>query len=210
MKVSGPVLAGLVLAGCVSVFPKVAPEQLYRFGEAGPAAQQTPSSTRARIDVQAQPIEFDRAAAGDLILTVSGDEAAYVKGARWITSASTLFEQAMEQAFAADQGPARLMSPGEAVRPDYSLKVGVRRFEASYANGRAAPPVVIVELYAALSRTSDRSLAGERTFTVSIPVADNRMGPIAKAFDDAVGQALGQLVGWVDTTAVGYAGSKPA
>lgn len=201
------VLAGVALSGCVSLLPKAAPAQLYRFGEALPTA--TPASpSPSRFTVQMLPIDFDRASAGDLILTVSGDEAAYIKGARWITSAASEFEGAVVTAFARDQGAARMMARGEAVRPDFQLKLSVRHFEVRYAHGRAAPPDIAVEVYAALSRAEDRTLVGERTFTASIPASDNRMGAIARAFNQAVGQVLGEMAKWVDAAGSDY--GKPA
>jgi cholesterol transport system auxiliary component len=187
------------------MLPKARPAQLYRFGE----ARTTPAApSRSRFTVQMLPIDFDRASAGDLILTVSGDEAAYIKGARWVTSASSEFEGAVATTFAGDQGAAHLMAHGEVVRPDVQLKLSVRRFEARYTHGRTAPPDIVVELYAALSRADDRTLVGERTFTASIPASDDRMGAIAQAFNQAVGQVLGEMVRWVDAAGSGYA--KPA
>jgi cholesterol transport system auxiliary component len=102
------------------------------------------------------------------------------------------------------------MARGEAVRPDYFLKLDVRTFEARYVNGQGAAPTIVVEVYAALSRPSDRSLTGEHTFTVSVPASENRVSAIAAAFDQAVGQVLGQLVKWVDSQAVAYSAGSPA
>jgi cholesterol transport system auxiliary component len=196
--------AMMLLCGCVSLFPKEAPAQLYRFGAAGPSTSQ-PASTSAssRFAVQALIIDFNRAAAGDQILTITGDQAAYIKGARWVSGASTLFEQALASAFDADQGPARLMARGEAVRPDAFLKLDVRVFEARYEQGPAGAPTVVVQVYAALSQPADRALMGEHMFAASVPAGDNRVGAIARAFDQAVGQVLGQLVKWVDAKGAG-------
>jgi cholesterol transport system auxiliary component len=196
--------AATLLCGCVSLLPKEAPAQLYRFGIAAPTA--TPSASAAaspRFAVQAMIIDFTRPASGDQILTVDGDQAAYIKGARWLSGASTLFEQAMAAAFDADQGPARLMARGEAVHPDAFLKVDVRVFEARYLQGPGAPPTVEVQVYAALSDPAARTLMGEHMFTASVPASDNRVGAIARAFDQAVGQVLGQLVKWVDGKGAG-------
>src|SRR5665213_4299505 len=174
------VALGLMLAGCISLLPKQKPAQLYRFGvSAPPTAVRT--SAQGRFSVQAVPMSFARDAAGDNILTTTGDQAAYIAGSRWVTSASSLFEAAVTRAFDADGGPARLLARGEAVRPDYTLKLDVRRFEARYDSGQQAPPTVVVELYAGLiRRSSDAPTAppAERIFQASIPASDNRAGPI--------------------------------
>lgn len=95
------------------------------------------------------------------------------------------------------------MARGEAVRPDAFLKLDVRLFEARYEQGPASAPTVVVQVYAALSQPADRALMGEHTFTASVPAGDNRVGAIARAFDQAVGQVLGQLVKWVDAKGAG-------
>ncbi|HXV00693.1 MAG TPA: ABC-type transport auxiliary lipoprotein family protein [Caulobacteraceae bacterium] len=189
------------LAGCISVLPKAAPAQLYTFGEAMPAANAPTNQPRFAIEVL--PITFDRAAGGDRILTMSGNEAAYIKGARWDTGAQYLFESALTNAFAADAGPARLIARGEQARPDYVLKLEVRTFEARYVGGRGAAPTAMVTVYAVLSKNGDRALTADRVFTASIPASENRVGAIASAYDQAVTQTLGQLARWVDAKGAG-------
>ncbi|MBA3811430.1 MAG: membrane integrity-associated transporter subunit PqiC [Caulobacteraceae bacterium] len=196
------VLAGL-LAGCISLLPKSKPAQLYRFGGA-PAPITAPGALDpGRFAVQAVPTSFDRASAGDAILTITGDEAAYIAGSRWVSSATSLFDAAVTRAFDADRGPARLIARGEAVRPAYLLKLDVRAFEARYDQGAAAPPTVVVEVYAALSKASDRTLAGERIFQAKVRAAENRAGAITQAFDQATAKVLGDLVAWVDGRGAG-------
>lgn len=189
------------LGGCISLLPKTPPAQLYSFG--GQMTAAAPETSQPRFAVDALPITFNRAAAGDGILTMTGNEAAYIKGARWDTSAQYLFESALTNAFGADPGPARLMARGEAARADYYLKLEVRTFEARYLQGQGAAPTVVVTVYAALSKSGDRSVTADRLFTASVPAADNRVGAITAAFDQAVTQSLGQLTKWVDARGVG-------
>jgi cholesterol transport system auxiliary component len=146
---------------------------------------------------------FDRAAASDRILTVSGTQAAYIKDARWVTSSVGLFDSALQRAFDADQGPARLVDRAETARIDYVLKLDVRTFEARYDHGQAAAPTIVVEVHAALDRTHDRIVVGDRSFKASITAGDNRVGAIAEAFDQAVAKILGELVAWVDARGEG-------
>ena len=189
------------LGGCISLLPKAAPAQLYSFG-----GQMTPAPAQAsqpRFAVEALPITFNRAAAGDQILTMTGNQAAYIKGARWVTGAQYLFESALTNAFGADPGPARLKARGEAARADYYLKLEVRTFEVRYLQGQGAAPIVVVTVYAALNKSGERSLAGDHLFTASVPAADNRVGAITAAFDQAATQSLGELTRWVDTRGVG-------
>ncbi len=210
---SKTVIGGLVLAaatsllvGCISLFPKADPAQLYRFGTTVPQLQET-ASGKPGFDVFLTVTGFDRAAASDRILTVTGTQAAYIKDARWVTSSVALFESAVQHAFDADQGPARLIAHGEIGKVDYVLKLDVRTFEARYDNGQDAAPTIVVEVHAALDRTHNQSIAGDRSFKASVTASDNRVGAIAEAFDQAVAQVLGQLVAWVDARGEGSSAS---
>jgi cholesterol transport system auxiliary component len=191
-----PAALAFALTGCISLFPKQEPSQLYTFGEtAGPSQ---PSGQPARYAVLMDTIGFDRIAGTDRILTVSGNEVAYVKGARWAAPAPMLFRSAEQRAFDLAGGPARLIQPGEASHADAVLKVDVLRFEARYDGGAGAAPTVVVRVHAALNKGADHAFIGERVFEAKIPASDNRMGPITAAFDQATDQVLGDLVTWVN------------
>jgi cholesterol transport system auxiliary component len=183
-----------LLAGCISLLPKEAPSPLFRFGETPPPA---PVGITSHHSVQILPLAFDHAAATDRILAVTGDAVAHIRGGRWVTSARNLFDTALTRAFNVEGTGVRLIAWGEAVSPEYFLKVNVVTFEARYDHGLTAAPTVEVEIRAALSKPSDRSLIGERTFEASAPASDNRVGAIAIAFDQAVSKVLAGLVAWV-------------
>ncbi len=184
------------LGGCISLLPKQKPAQLYRFGYSTPPAQAPPAAPS--FTVSQTPTSFDRASAGDLILTVTGDQAAYIAGSRWVTSANTLFDAAVTRAFDAAGGPARLVPHGEPVRADYALKLDVRRFEARYEHGQQAPPTVAVEVYVALvDRTLDTRAAKSRIFAATAPASENRASAIAGAYDEALDKVLNDIVAWV-------------
>lgn len=198
------VLAGLLLAtlgGCISLFPTGKPAQMYRFGATSPAAPAASPDT-ARVTIRVAPNSFERAAASDRILTVSGDEAAYIAGARWVTAATLLFDAAVTQAFDSQPGPARLLVRDEPVAADYVLKLDVRAFEARYDHGRGAAPTVDVEVYAALVGHRDaRGTVVSRLFQAQAPAGSNSVHAITDAFDTAVGKVLGEMVAWVESQA---------
>lgn len=190
----------IVLAACVTLLPKSQPAQLYRFG-ADQAA--SPSSAARLFSVRLTPVTFERASASDQILTIEGDRTAYIGGARWVTSATSLFEAAVDQAFDDHKGAARLLARGETTRADYALKLDVRRFEAGYNNGQGAAPTITVEVYAALDNLADPNADREHTFRANVPADDNRVGAIVRAFDKAVGSVLGDLATWTDAKGAG-------
>lgn len=199
-----PTLLALGAAACVSIFPKQKPAQLYRFGDEAPArSSAAPAAAGPRFAVLPLPLGFDRAAAGDAILTMTGNEAAYISGSRWVISAQSLFDAAVTRAFDRDGGSARLMSRGETSRPDYTLKLDVRAFEARYEHGPAAAPTVVVEVHAVLAPVAGSEPPRERLFTARLDAGENRVGPITETFARAVAQTLGEVVAWVDARGAG-------
>jgi cholesterol transport system auxiliary component len=194
-------LAALGLAGCISLLPKEKPSQLYRFGE-GPPSEATsgPAAGAPAFAVRLAPIGFDRPAATDRILTVSGDQTAYVAGARWVTSANVLFGSAVTRAFDAHGGPARLLAFGQLSHADLVLKIDVRTFEVRYPRVTGADPEVVVEAYGALIDPA-AAVGSERgrLFQARVPAASNSVHAIAAAFDRAVTTVLSALTTWVDT-----------
>ena len=189
-------LSTCLLSACISVFPQSDPAQLYRFQATVPDHRGTVSA-EPTFNVLLGRTVFDRAAAGDRILTVSGTQAAYIKGVRWVTSAEDLFNVSLQQAFDADRGPARLVHPGDLSPVDFVLKLQVHTFAAQYATGQDTAPEIIVALQATLSGAKDRTVIADRQFSAAVTAEENRVESIVQAFDGAVSQVLGELVNWV-------------
>lgn len=189
------------LSGCISVFPKTKPAGLYRFGEAEVSVPKGPPG--AMFGVLKTPSAFTRAAAGDRILTSTNGEVAYIAGARWVSPAFVLFEEATARAFENDPGRARLIGRGEVAKADMMLRLEVRTFEADYVNGPKAAPEVVVRVRAVLNRSQDRALVGDQIFEAKVKAADNRVGAIVPAFDQANAKVLGDIVAWVNAAGGG-------
>ncbi|HJV41178.1 ABC-type transport auxiliary lipoprotein family protein [Caulobacter sp.] len=184
------------LTACISVFPKTKPVGLYRFGEAQVSTPKGPPG--AMFSVLKSPTIFTRSAAADRILTSSDGQVAYIADARWVSPASVLFEEAVARAFENDPGRARLIGRGEVSKIDLVLRLEVRTFETDYVNGRKAAPEVVVRVRGVLNRNQDRSLVGDQVFEARVEAADNRVSAIVPAYDKAVAQVLGEVVGWVN------------
>jgi len=193
-------VASLALAGCVSLFPKTEPAQLYRFGGSA-AAQPGPGAMAGQTPISIAPLDFTAAAAGDRIMTVTGSEVAYIAAARWASPASVLFNEAMEQAFERNARTVSLMGRRGGRSARLMLDVDVNAFEARYENGREAAPTVVVSLDARLLQIRERNVVAHRVIEVRQPAAENRVSAIVAAMDTATGQALGQLVEWTDANA---------
>ncbi len=180
------------LSGCISLFPKTTPVQMYRFGAApaAPASAAGPSAMVAK-----GPTVFPPAASGDRLLTVTGSETAYISGARWVAPASVMFDEALLRAFDAPGSP-RLVARGEPLAAPSTLRLEVRAFEARYPG-----PTAVVSVRASLIRNADRTIIAEHMFDASVPAADNRQGPIVAAFDGAVDKVITDIRGWTAASA---------
>jgi cholesterol transport system auxiliary component len=186
--------ACLGLAACVTVFPKATPAQLYRFGlPSAPTAAET-ASPGSRV-VGRGRVTFVDAAATDRILTVTGNEAAYVAGARWVSPAPVLFEESLARAFQAPGGP-RFAGVNGALRAPVVLDLDVQSFETRYDQGQSAAPEVVVQVRAVLVRSEDRAIIADQVFSSAKRAGDNRLGPIVQAYDEAVREVLSNLVAW--------------
>jgi len=187
--------ASVALSGC-ALLSSPDPVQLYRFGGASAYAGTGATSACPDVHVSMRRVDFPEAARGDRILAVTGAEAAYIKGARWVSPAETLFEEALRNAFL-DGGTCTVLSSGPLSRNGMLLSVDVRRFEAAYAAPGGVPDANIVVLLR-LFRMSDRSLVGEDRITVRESAGENRQSAIVAAFDRATAEASRQIVLWTD------------
>ena len=186
--------ACLAMAGCISVLPKSKPSQLYRFGAADPAADA--ARAPGGPSIAKGPVTFDSSAATDRILTVTGDDIAYIAGARWVSPAPVLFDEALIRAFQAVPGAPRLIERAGAGRAPLVLTLDVQAFETRYDQGADAAPQVTIRIHAVLVRTEDRTVAADKLFAVTKRVSDNRVGPIVSGYDEAVAEVLSQIVTW--------------
>ena len=191
-------LAAISLAACVTLLPKTKPAQLYRFGQRVAASPAKPAQANA-VGVFWIDGGFQQEAAGDRILTVTGDKAAYIAEARWVATADTLFDQAAAAAFDAGGGHVRLASRGAPTTADFALRLDVRQFETRYA-AEGQTPTVHVRVQATLSR--GRAPAAQEMFEALVPASDNRVTAIAAAYDKAVTDVLTRIVAWTSDKAV--------
>ena len=198
IKLAAVATIAAAAAGC-ALLSSPDPVQTYRFG--GPAAASAAVEGQAAVrQVSLRRVEFPEAVEGDKILGVTGAETAYIAGARWVSPASDLYQESLENAFGAQATRVRLLGPRELTRGDRMLDVDVRAFEARYDAPGAAPTVVITAR-ARLLALPDRTVAAERTFTVQRPAAANRVSAIVDAFDVATHEINTEIVAWTDANA---------
>ena len=198
IRSAGVAVSALALAGC-ALLSSPDPVQTYRFG--GPAAASAVAEGQSNLrQVTLRRVQFPEAVEGDKILGVTGTETAYIAGARWVSPATDLYMESLENAFAAQATRVRLIGPRELTRGERSLDIDIRAFEARY-EAPGAIPIVVVTARARLLALPDRTVAAERTFTVQQPASENRVSAIVEAFDIATRDLNTQIVGWTDANA---------
>lgn len=192
-------LLALSLSGCISLLPKTKPSQLYRFGVPAAAVPARPDA----IGVVRVGGLFQGEAAGDRILAITGDHAAYIAETRWIAPAEALFDEAVTAAFDGAPGRVRLVRRGEPGRADLALKLDVRNFETRYGEDRN--PVVLIRVRALLAR--DRTQVSEQIFEARVPAARDRVTAIVAAYNAALAKVLGDIVAWTNSSATNSSGT---
>ena len=186
MKTSAALAAlalSLMLGGCISVFPKSKPVQMYSFGSQPPA----PARPVSGVMIYKGLTVFPPATAGDRILTVTGPQDAYIAEVRWVAPAAQLFDAAVLKAFDMPGSP-RLVERGEPLSAPYTLRLDVREFDVRYPG-----PVAHVSVRATLVRNQDHSLAGESLLQEEAPAGGNTQTAIVAAMDQAVSKMMGNI-----------------
>ena len=189
------VVAGL---GACSLLASPDPVQLYRFGGGQPASARAATAGEP-VEIALRRVEFAQAVRSERILGVTGTEAAYIGGARWVSPAPDLFTDALESAFAAGSSRVRLLGPREITPGNQTLDIDVRTFEARYAVKDGIPTVVVIARARLLNR--DRTIDAEETFESSVPAGANRVASIIEAFDAATAAVTRDIVDWTEANA---------
>lgn len=116
------------------------------------------------------------------------------QGATWAQPATDIVEGTVLRAFEDSGKIPGVGRTSDGIRADYRLVLDLRRFESDYA-GQAVPSAT-VELNAKLLHSTDQRVVGSRTFLVARPAGTTDVAAVTQAFQQALQQATGELVGW--------------
>jgi len=185
------VAATLALSAC-ALMGGGKPSTLYRIGASAAAdpASATPSSLP--IVILYPGSSFDRQSEGDQILTVTGNEAAYIAQARWVAPAKEMFDSETIRQLQRGPVPVSVLRAGDPPRSAYVLAIDVSRFDAEYSSVGTVP-VVVIDGRAKLMRVADRQIVGDWPVTAREPATDNRVSAIVAAFDRATVSVTSQV-----------------
>jgi cholesterol transport system auxiliary component len=187
----------VALSGC-ALLSSPDPVQLYRFGDSGSAV--TATQVASPVQVRLRGVEFPAASRGDRLLGVTGNQAAYIGGTRWVSPAQQLYSQSVETAFSSQARTVRLIGQRELTPTTRVLDIDVRTFEARY-DFEGAVPVVTLVAHARLLRFPERTVVAEQVFTVTESAGENRVSAIVQGFDLATRDLNSQIVTWTEANA---------
>lgn len=196
-----PTLAALstglfLLGGCAGVLDSDRePVRLYTLEPPGTAVAHDPdaiSIALAAVD-SAPGLHTDR-----MLLRRDALRLDHFSGARWAATTPVLVRDYLGAALLTGNEDFRLA--GNEETPDYELGLDIRTFEADYRDGE--PPVVRIDLVAALRDVRDRRRVMLVRRSTSERAADNTLGSVARAFDGAMESVASQIIGDI-VTAIG-------
>lgn len=197
-RFSALLLVALMLGSCGGLLGGGKRADLFRFG----VADQTPVASAPDAlptrSVSLRRPRFSQEIEGDRMLTTRGEQALYIKDARWIAPVPDLFTQALMRQFASRAPEIRLSGTRDAMGSSQGLQISIERFEASYAlgGGEKTPPTIIIEGQATLFGLVDRRPFASSRFLVEEPASTNTTSGIVAAFDRAVARYTAELTNW--------------
>ncbi|HYX73090.1 MAG TPA: ABC-type transport auxiliary lipoprotein family protein [Steroidobacteraceae bacterium] len=179
------------VSGCSGLFRSNAkPEQIYYLrapsapGTAAPAA-----SVSMRV---VRPVAGPGLDSTHIMLVQADHRMNFFSGARWPAPAPELIESLAVQTLRASGGWASVQDSASPFPADYLLQMHVRRFEADYTAGGAAPLVQVV-LDCTVGRRQGREVLATFTVARSAAASANQLSQVVAAFEQATGTALDAL-----------------
>jgi len=189
-------LAGsaLMLAGCGDIIgPSATPKQLYTLtpnGSAAAAGQRADFSLAVAAGTDSQYLDSTRIA-----LTHADGSLDYYADAAWTDRLSVLARNALVEAFEASERIAAVAPESEGFQADYLLECEIRDFEARYPAPDAIPTVRI-RIVSKLAPTHGRAIIADLESVHEAAATQNSVAAVVRAFDDALGPVLADIVAW--------------
>jgi cholesterol transport system auxiliary component len=185
----------LALAGCTNLFHSDAkPEQTYVLR--APAAPPAAATATAAVPLASLQVAHPFAAPGldgpHIMLVQADHRMNFFLGSRWPSPVTDLVEALTVDTLRAAGTWQSVEDSGSPFSAEYLLQISVRRFEADYTGGGAAPTAVVV-LDCTLGARAGRRLIASFVAQGSAPAASDRMNEVVAAFEHATDAALGSL-----------------
>lgn len=130
-----------------------------------------------------------------IALTRSSHQIEYYARANWTDRAPAMFQTMMIESFENSDSIVSVGRESLGLRADFVLKSELREFQAVYAGG--GPPVVRVGLALKLVEMPRRAIVAASDIDTTAPAEADTLEAVIRAFDEASGRVLKELVTWV-------------
>ncbi len=197
-----PSRRGLLLAGAAALAltacgtlpgPGTTPQLYVLHPRLGAIADAPEAKWQLVVAVPEAPenLDSDRIALSQTALTMN-----YYADCAWTDRAPALIQGLLVEAFEKSGKMPAVGRDTEGLRADYLLQSDLRAFEARYDAPDAAPTVV-VHLAVRLVNTEESQIVARLDSEHSVQAVANTVPAAVDAFNEALGAALEEIVGWV-------------
>jgi cholesterol transport system auxiliary component len=192
----------VLLSGCSNLLHSSAqPEQTYylRAPAATPATAAAPAARHGSLRVEL-PVASPGLDSARIMLVQADHRMNFYAASRWPGAAPQLIEALSVDALRAAGAWSSVQDSAGPFPADYLLQITVRRFDADYSGGGAAPEVRVV-LDCSLGRGAGREVIASFAAQGTATAGGDRMREVVAAFEQATGAALTSLSQQADEAA---------
>ncbi|HEY7641838.1 MAG TPA: ABC-type transport auxiliary lipoprotein family protein [Steroidobacteraceae bacterium] len=204
MRGQWAIIVGLasLCVGCGSLLETKLPENTnYVLAPAPAASTGVPRST---ADLSIGRPDLAPGLDSERIAVLRGRQLDYYRGAQWGGRMTEVVQTLLVDSFEDQQLFRSVTAEQSRVASQYVLDVSVRDFQAEYTSEGAAP-TAHVTILGRLIRVVDRQLVDTFAATAQSKAADNRLGPVAAAFEEAAHKVVLELAQKTATAITGDA-----
>lgn len=192
MRRLGLIASALALAACSLFRSHTPPPSIYLLSATGVA-----TSAEIPVDLAVLKPRVRVALDNDLIAVLYPDRRLdYLAGARWGGPLDEVLHDLALQVFRARVHMRNVHTDASVFGSGYWLEIDVVDFQAEYSASAASgggAPTVHVRLLGRVGSSADRRVIGRFVADTRQPAADNRLGAIVEAYNQAANTALARI-----------------
>ena len=204
MRGQWAIVTGLasLCVGCGSLLETKLPESTSYV--LAPAPASSTGVARSEADLSIGRPDLAPGLDSERIAVLKGRQLDYYRGAQWGGRMAEVVQTLLVDSFEDQQLFRSVTSEQSRVASEYVLDISVRDFQAEYASDGDAP-TAHVTILGRLIRVVDRQLVDTFAATAQSKAADNRLGPVAAAFETAAHKVVLELAQKTATAIAGDA-----
>ena len=188
----------LFLAGCSDLIgPLSTPQQLYVL-RPGDGASTAGPKVHWSLSILTTTIS-DHLDSSRIALTQSDNSVDYYANSAWTDHLPRLVQVALVEAFENSARIQAVSSDSEGFHSDYILQAQIRDFEAHYDQPDGIP-TVWVRIESKLAPSRGREIVASLNSVHQVQASANSVPAVVRAFGDALGAVLSEVVNWTLST----------